>query len=73
MTSLTEVLSHCSDHEQTICSLGPTAQAWQQAIATTPPRGLCRIVALGRALEFNRIWDGYDLIATMSRALTIAL
>ena len=71
--SLTEVLAHCSDHEQTICSLGPTAEEWQQAITATPPQGLCRIVALGRALEFNRIWDGYDLIGTMSRALTIAL
>ena len=71
--SLTEVLAHCSDHEQTICSLGPTAEEWQQAIAATPPQGLCRIEAWGRALEFNRIWDGYDLIGTMSRALTIAL
>lgn len=73
VTSLEEVLRHCSDQEQTICSLGISAEAWHQALTTTPPRGLCRIVALGRALEFNRIWDGHDLIATMSRALTLAL
>lgn len=73
VTSLEEVLRHCSDQEQTICSLGISAEAWHQALTTTPPRGLCRIVALGRALEFNRIWDGHDLIATMSRALTFAL
>lgn len=71
--NLNEVLAHCSEHEQTICSLGLSAAQWQEAIAATPPRGLCRIVAWGRALECNRIWDGYDLIATMSRALTLEL
>lgn len=71
--NLNEVLAHCSEHEQTICSLGLSAAQWQEAIAATPPRGLCRIVAWGRALECNRIWDGSNLIATMSRALPLAL
>jgi len=30
-------------------------------------RGIDRIVPLGKALTFNRYWDGYDLLAEMIR------
>lgn len=34
-------------------------------------RGVDRVVPLGTALEFDLVWDGYDLIRTLSRAVTV--
>lgn len=35
--------------------------------------GLCRIVPIGEALSFEPIWDGMDLLASMSRLVTVRL
>ena len=35
-------------------------------------RGIDRIVQFGDALEFSSLWDGYDLLAELTRTVTIA-
>ena len=37
---------------------------------TIIPKGIDRVVPLGRTLDFSLNWDGYDLIYSMSRVLT---
>lgn len=72
-SELSEVLTHCSSEEQTITSFGITSDEWKKACVLASPHGLCRIVPIGKALAFNAIWDGHDLIAEMSRKLSILL
>ena len=34
-------------------------------------RGIDRVVPIGNALDFNSIWDGYDLVEQFSRKVSI--
>lgn len=66
-----EVLAHCEESDQTMVSIGIPAERWRSAIAAVPPKGIARIVPAGKALEFAPVWDGHDLIAEMSRNITV--
>lgn len=68
---LADVLNRCEDSDQTVLSYGISREAWREAIRTNPPRGICRIVPFGKALEFNSVWDGTDLIAFMTKKIII--
>lgn len=69
--TLEEALSNCSAEEQTITSFGIPAEEWNKAVVAATPLGLYRIVPVGQALAFNSVWDGHDLIAEMSRKVTV--
>lgn len=69
--SLEDVLQHCEESDQTIVSLGIDPELWRKAVLEAPPKGICRIVPAGKALEFSHIWDGHDLIAEMSRRIVL--
>ena len=34
-------------------------------------RGIDRIVPIGRALQFHRYWDGYDLLRSFTRTVYV--
>jgi hypothetical protein len=34
-------------------------------------RGIDRIVPLGRSIEMNYLWDGYNLLRTLTRVIDI--
>jgi hypothetical protein len=40
-------------------------------IKNTKPSGIDRIVPIGKTTDFSLIWDGYDLIRTLSRVVEI--
>lgn len=59
---------------QTIVSFGVPDADWRATLAANPrARGIDRIVRVGTALDFDAIWDGKDLLASMSRLVIIAL
>ncbi len=68
---LEEVLEHSVDSDQSVVSFGIAPEEWREAVSHVPPRGICRIVPFGKALDFNSVWDGHDLIAEMSRQIVI--
>lgn len=70
---LADLLNWCSDEDQTIASYGVAKSEWANLLQTQMPRGICRIVRFGKALEFSPIWDGYDVIRQMCRELVIDL
>ena len=35
------------------------------------PQGVDRFVPLGKSMDFTLVWDGYDLITTLSRIVNI--
>lgn len=71
VNSLEEVFSHCEECDQTIVTMGINVKDWHEAVSQRPPKGVARIVSSGKALEFSHIWDGHDLIAEMSRRISI--
>ena len=40
-------------------------------IKNTKPSGIDRIVPIGKTTDFSLIWDGYDLIRTLSRVIEV--
>jgi hypothetical protein len=56
---------------QTICYFGLTKNDLQILIDLSNGEGIDRIVPLGQALNFNYIWDGYNLFDELSKKVFI--
>ena len=69
---LATLLARGAGNWQTIVSHGIPDEAWRAAIAAARPRGVARVVRLGSALDFDAVWDGIDLLAGMTRLVTLA-
>lgn len=54
---------------QTITYYGCDASALAELVVARRLRGVDRIVPVGRALDIGLIWDGYDIIGSMSRVI----
>lgn len=54
---------------QTLTCFGLDRQALAQRIVDLGLTGIDRIVPVGQALDIGVIWDGYDLISTLSRVI----
>ena len=65
-----ELLPMLSRKVQTLSRVGVDAQALRARLIEAGARGVDRIVPVGHTLDFSTIWDGYDLIATLSRRVT---
>lgn len=56
---------------QTMTYFGFTIVELKKFISNARPLGIDRVVPVGRGLEFDRIWDGYDLIRSLSKIIDI--
>ena len=56
---------------QTLTCFGVDAHELAQMVLAKRLPGIDRIVPVGKALDIGIIWDGYDLIRTMSRIINI--
>lgn len=56
---------------QTICTLGVDGEALAGKLADWHMSGVDRIVPVGHALDFSLTWDGFDLIESMSRRISV--
>jgi hypothetical protein len=70
-SSIEELLPILTDKFQTLSYYGLDPDAIKTQIANLKPKGVDRIVPLGRTMEFDLFWDGYDLIRELSRDITI--
>ncbi len=52
---------------QTLTCFGVDPQALAQMVVSDGLPGIDRVVRVGRALDIGVIWDGYDILRTMSR------
>ena len=68
---LTEIRPLCGRSCQTLSYYGVEQDALLQAVFAMRPAGVDRIVPMGRTMDFALIWDGIDLIRTMSRAVQV--
>jgi hypothetical protein len=68
---LKDLLPICKTELQTIGVLGITKEIIISFIKENRPKGIDRVVPIGTTLNFDLIWDGYDLINQMSREISV--
>ena len=68
---LTEIRPLCGRSCQTLSYYGVHRDALLKAVLAMRPAGVDRIVPMGRTMDFALVWDGIDLIRTMSRSVQI--
>ena len=56
---------------QTLAYYGYNKEFLRQMIESLRPNGIDRVVPIGRTSDFSLLWDGFDLINSMSRRIEI--
>lgn len=69
--TLDPVVEFVGPHDQTVTYFGFAGGDLERLTALVSRRGVDRIVPVGRALEFDRYWDGYDLFLEFSRHVDV--
>jgi Acyl-CoA reductase (LuxC) len=59
-----------NERYQTLCIQGVAPDAVRKLIVRHGLRGIDRVVPVGRALDMDIVWDGYDLIGSLTRLIT---
>ena len=70
-TDILDVFSIFESGCQTLSYFGFKKQDLIRLIIENKPSGVDRIVPIGNTLDFNIVWDGYDLIYTLSRVIGV--
>ena len=70
-SSLMELSKIINKKYQTLSYYGFTKEKLINVICKIEPTGIDRIVPIGRTMEFSLVWDGYELINTLSRRVEI--
>ena len=68
-TTLDALAPLLSEKAQTVSVLGVDARAVRELVLRTGVRGVDRVTQVGHTMDFSLIWDGYDLIETLSRRI----
>lgn len=68
---LTQLSRIVNTRYQTLTCFGVNTHALAQMVVANGLAGIDRVVPVGKALDIGVIWDGYDLIRTMSRIVAI--
>jgi hypothetical protein len=69
--SLDELAPIVNARYQTLTYFGVDKQALLDFVVTQRLSGIDRIVPVGSALDIGVIWDGYDIIASLSRIIDV--
>lgn len=64
---LTDLVPHIERRDQTLSHHGFEPEELRQLVTALNGRGLDRLVPFGEALNFNRYWDGHDLLQAFTR------
>ena len=68
---LAEIRPLCSISCQTLSYYGVERETLLRAVLAMRPAGVDRIIRMGRTMDFALVWDGIDLIRTMSRVVQV--
>jgi len=68
--TLDEIVPLCDSRCQTLAVFGIDNREVSDWISRTRPKGIDRIVPFGRTLDFTLHWDGYDLVAMLTRVIS---
>jgi hypothetical protein len=70
-SSLDDMVPVCGERCQTLATFGIADETLSAWFDRTRPKGIDRIVPIGRTLDFTLDWDGYDLIAMLTRSVSV--
>jgi hypothetical protein len=70
--SLAELTPALHRRIQTVAHFGFSEPELAQYVRTAQPRGVDRWVPIGHALDFDHIWDGWDLVRAFGRQVSIS-
>lgn len=70
-SSLSELSGILSGKYQTLSYYGVQKEDFIKFIGQNRPKGIDRIVPIGKTNDFSLTWDGFNLIDTLSREITI--
>jgi hypothetical protein len=68
---LLDLADFVTSKDQTMTAFGFSDADLQAFVAAANGRGVDRIVPFGRALAFDRVWDGVDLLAELTRRVAV--
>lgn len=68
--SLDEILPICETGCQTLSYYGLEMEEINKFIMQSRPRGIDRVVPIGKTMDFSLTWDGYDLINCLTRKVS---
>jgi hypothetical protein len=71
--SLSDLVTFVSRRDQTLTAHGFSAEELTAFARSLHGRGIDRIVEFGEALTFGSLWDGYDLLAELTRTVNVAV
>jgi hypothetical protein len=69
--SLKDLLPIALSKSQTVTYFGITREQIIRFVNEDHPQGVDRFVPMGKSLDFTLVWDGYDLITTLSRIVNV--
>ena len=72
LPNLNLLASIVNERYQTLTTYGIEPKAIQSMIIRNGLRGIDRVVPVGSALEMDAVWDGYDIISSLSRLISFA-
>lgn len=69
--SIEELKNIVDNKYQTMSYLGIKSEELKQFVIDNGLKGIDRIVPIGKTVDFNLVWDGYDLIEVFSRKVNV--
>jgi len=66
-----ELLAFSTKKHQTLVVAGISKEQINRAYFHVNPQGFDRVVALGKSMEFNAIWDGFDVMNSLCRVVDV--
>ncbi len=71
VTDLDVLAPIVNERYQTLTTIGIDKDQIRNMISDHGLRGIDRVVSVGRALDMDIVWDGYDIVSSLSRLITI--
>lgn len=71
ITELNELAPIINERYQTLTIEGIETGVVRNWITRNRLRGVDRVVPVGKALDMNVVWDGYDIVSSLSRVIAI--
>lgn len=69
--TIDELTDYMTGRDQTVAHFGLGADRLSKLADLAARRGVARLVPIGSALAFDQLWDGYDLVAELSRVTRV--
>lgn len=66
-----QIAAGVNQKDQTLAHAGFTQEELMRLAAELNGRGLDRMVPVGQALQFGEVWDGYDLLAELTKRVVV--